>query len=90
MDTQFWNEGQQPDTKPGPYYVTARQGDKYWLMRGPFALHVDALAAVKETMCKACDLDARAHWMQWGTCRKPADLVRDDPGKMNFLFEVAA
>ena len=87
MDTQFWNDGQAPDTKPGPYYVSSQNGDHYWLMRGPYAKHADALAAVRDTMNKAIDLDARAHWMAWGTCRLPADLVRADPGKMNRFFE---
>jgi hypothetical protein len=85
-----WNDTQVPDVKPGPYYVTAQDADHYWLMRGPFDTHEEALDAVRETMNKAIDLDARAHWKQWGTARlDPA--VRPTEGKMNRFFqEVAA
>ena len=75
-----------PDTKPGPYYVSATNNEKYWLMRGPFDRHADALAAVDETRERAYTLDPRSHWMAWGTCRLPADNVRADPGKMNEFF----
>ena len=81
-----WNDNQQPDTQPGPYYVTARKGDRYALMRGPYDNHADALAAVRETMLKACDLDPQAHWLEWGTARRPIDLGRRDPGRMNQYF----
>lgn len=83
-----FNDTQTPDTKPGPYYVSAMKpdGSAYWLMRGPFDRHADALDKVSETMNKAIEIDPRAQWMAWGTCRLPADLVRADPGKMNDLF----
>ncbi len=81
-----WNADQVPDTKAGPYYVTAQDREHYWLMRGPFETHSEALAAVGETVSKACELDPRAHWKAWGTSRLPSDLVRADPGKMNGYF----
>lgn len=84
-----WNATQAPDVKPGPYYVTAQDPDHYWLMRGPFETHGEALDAVAETMRKACDLDPRAHWKAWGTSRlDPA--VKPIAGKMNQFFEEAA
>ena len=81
-----WNAAQPEDTvNPGPFYVTATLGDRYWLMRGPFETHAEALDAVRETMQKARELDARAEWMAWGTSRLDPS-VRPDPGKMNDLF----
>lgn len=87
---QRWNTGQAPDTKPGPYYVTAQKsgGSTYWVMRGPFASHAEALDRVQETMNKAVDLDARAHWMEWGTARMEDKGPANQVGKMNIYFEV--
>lgn len=81
-----WNAGQVADSKPGPYFVTAQKsgGSTYWVMRGPFETHQAALDAVTETMNKAVDLDARAHWMEWGTARMVPGTA---PGKMNGYFE---
>ena len=61
--------GQQPDTKPGPYYVSAINGSKVHLMAGPYELHADALATVDKARDIAVDHDPRAWWMQWGTVR---------------------
>jgi hypothetical protein len=87
--SQF-NSTQVADSKPGPYYVTAQDGSHYWLMRGPFDSHQQALDLVGETMSKAVSLDPRAQWKAWGTSRLPADLVRADPGKMNKYFDANA
>ena len=83
-----WNTTQAEDTQPGPYYVTAMKenGTSAWLMRGPFETHAQALDAVRETMDKACELDARAHWMVWGTCRMKDGSSA--PGKMNQFFDL--
>ncbi len=83
--SERWNEGQREDTRPGPYYVTAVKpgGAGYWLMRGPFKTHGAALDAVRDTLDKAGDLDARAHWMGWGTAR----TGDHGPGRLNPYFE---
>lgn len=61
---------QAPDTKPGLYYVTVRKGADTRLLRGPYLDdHAAALAAVPEATRIACDLDPRAHWYEFGTCR---------------------
>ena len=60
---------QQPDTKPGPYFVSAIDGTKKYLMAGPFDLHVEALAVVDKAKNISCDHDPRAWFMSWGTCR---------------------
>lgn len=62
---------QQPDTKPGFYYVSVvRDRGDYRLLRGPFENdHAGALAAVREATNKAIELDPKAHWYSFGTCR---------------------
>lgn len=82
---EFWNAGQAPSPLPGKYYVSATDGDRYWLMRGPFPTHTEALAVVRETMLKAIDLDPKAVWMGWGTCRWKNEHSAK-PGRMNGYF----
>ncbi len=60
---------QTPDTRPGPYYVSAIDGRKNYLMAGPYAQHADALEDVQRVREIADKADARAHFMAWGTCR---------------------
>ena len=87
MMPDFSDYGLPPDTRPGFYYVSARNDSgNYWLMRGPFADHASALEATRATMLKAVDLDPRAHWMSGGTCRSEDDRGL---GKLNTL-EAAA
>jgi hypothetical protein len=60
---------QTPDTKPGPYYVSATDAGKFHLMAGPYNQHADALADVDRARNIACKHDGRAHFMAWGTVR---------------------
>jgi len=60
---------QQPDTKPGPYYVSAMEGNKTWLMAGPYATHRQALQDVQKARDIATEHDPRAWWKAWGTVR---------------------
>lgn len=77
-----WNHDQQPDTRPGHYYVTAHDAGKTWPMAGPFINdHAAALAAVRAVKDAACDRDGRACFMAWGTVRAPADYTK--PGPLN-------
>lgn len=79
-----WNSKQQPDTQPGHYYVTASMGDKYFPMAGPFVDdHAAALAAVRDVMTAACEIDGRGHFMNWGTVR--CDYDYSEPGPLNFV-----
>ena len=65
---------QQPDTKEGAYYVTVIDGKRVGRLLGPFYNdHAGALAMVDKVRDKACDLDGRAHWYSFGTCRLPND-----------------
>lgn len=61
---------QQPDPRPGFYYVSVVRGSDCRLLRGPFVNdHAGALAAVEAAKAEACRLDPRAHWYAFGTCR---------------------
>lgn len=70
---------QQPDTKPGNYYVSVRRdnGDAVCLA-GPFVDdHPAALAMVAAARRVACDIDPRAHWYSFGTLRTDHSYRRD-------------
>lgn len=58
-----------PDTKPGPYFVSARDGGKHYVMAGPYPTHAEALADVERARNITYEHDARAWFMAWGTCR---------------------
>lgn len=60
---------QQPDTKPGPYYVTAIDNGRVHLMAGPFGEHAEALGLVDKAREIAYEHDGRAWFMAWGTSR---------------------
>jgi hypothetical protein len=62
-------ETQTPDTRPGPYFVSAIDGTKKYIMAGPYAGHAAALADVDRARDIASNLEGRAHFMAWGTCR---------------------
>jgi len=77
---------QQPDTRPGNYYVTVvnDHGD-YRPLLGPFPNdHAGALAMVDAVMEKACDLDPRGIWYSYGTARFSQDFAT--PGLLNDYF----
>lgn len=69
---------QDPDPRPGYYYVSVRRYTpraEYRLLRGPFVNdHAAALTAVDETMRRSTDLDPRGCWYAYGTCRSEIDL----------------
>ena len=73
---------QTPDTKPGPYYVTAVDGGEIFPMSGPYTLHTDALAAVEKARNIAGNYDGGAWFAAWGTCRLPEHTK---PGRLNQL-----
>ncbi len=61
---------QNPDTKPGLYYVTAQDGGRTAFVAGPFRDdHARALALVDEARRVAERLDPRAVWYAFGTSR---------------------
>jgi hypothetical protein len=62
-------ETQTPDTRPGPYFVSAIDGTKKYIMAGPYAQHTAALADVERVRDIADKADGRSCFMFWGTCR---------------------
>lgn len=64
---------QEPDTKPGHYYVSVRDGDRTALLLGPFAHHEAALDAVDEVREAGYRVDPKAAFYAFGTCRLPDD-----------------
>jgi hypothetical protein len=84
------NEQQQPDSKPGAYYVSAIDGPRKALILGPFIDdHAGALAMVEKAREKAEQLDNKAFWYAYGTCRVPTDgsvLLR--AGVLNRYFDM--
>ncbi len=58
-----------PDTAPGPYYVSAIDAGRTFLMAGPYTLHGAALADVDKVRDIANKHDGRAWFMAWGTVR---------------------
>jgi hypothetical protein len=65
----MFTDQQTPDTRPGHYYVTAIDGGRWFKMAGPYNQHADALADVDRARDIASNVDGRAHFMSWGTCR---------------------
>lgn len=59
-----------PDDSPGNYYVSCVDGDRFAFLAGPFRNdHRAALAMVPQARQIACDLDPRAVFYGFGTCR---------------------
>lgn len=58
-----------PDPRPGFYYVSAVDGPRRSLVRGPFSTHAEALERVEDTRRLVEERDPRAHWYAWGTAR---------------------
>lgn len=81
------DQKQQPDTKPGEYYVTAADGGRMWRFLGPFTdNHRAALDMVDAVRTKASDLDPRAFWCAYGTARFESGDNR--PGTLNQFFDL--
>jgi hypothetical protein len=65
---------QQPDSRPGHYYVSALPDPAtgYYLLAGPWPTHAGALAQVDAVRRFAEYADpVKAPWMAYGTCRYP-------------------
>lgn len=67
-------EEREADPRPGFYYVSAQDGPRSVLVRGPYTSHVEALRAVDATRTEAERVDPRAIWYAWGTARSETDL----------------
>ncbi|MDE2103794.1 MAG: hypothetical protein KGL39_41535 [Patescibacteria group bacterium] len=74
---------QEPDTKPGNYYVSVRRNDgDTRCLAGPFKDdHAAALAMVDRASRLAQELDPRGVWYSYGTIR--TDYSYAEPGILN-------
>lgn len=69
FETSTFSDPANPVIGPGDYFVSAMDGGSYWLIAGPYDTHAEALDAVEPVKAKANELDPRAWFMGWGTCR---------------------
>lgn len=75
--------GQEPDTKPGNYYVTATDAGRVAFLAGPYRDdHAAALAMVDTVQRVAIEMNREAFWYAYGTVRVDPDIY-DKPGKLN-------
>lgn len=83
---------QQPDTKPGMYYVSVMDGARTGRLLGPFENdHAGALAMVDKVRDKAQELDPRAAFYAFGTIRLSGDdSVPIRAGLLNKYFGLPA
>lgn len=83
--SENWNQGQEPDPRPGHFYITANDGAKTFPIAGPFVDdHAAALSQVRAVMVAAGDRDGRAHFMSWGTTRMAETYA--EPGPLNHVI----
>ena len=80
----FQPAAQEPDPRPGHYYVSCLADSKYGLLLGPFSTHKEALDHVVRVQMKAEVLDPRAVWWSFGTARTADDHPK--PGLLNRFF----
>jgi hypothetical protein len=62
------------------FYVSAIDGDRKFLVAGPYGTHNEALAMVAAVNAFACDHDPRACFMAWGTAGS-VDPIKTPLGK---------
>jgi len=76
---------EQPDTAPGPYFVSVRDDGRFGLLLGPFNTHKEALDRVDAVRAKAIELNPWAHFYSFGTVRMKPTFKQ--PGRLNQFFE---
>lgn len=76
----------EPDPRLGFYYVSVLDGPRSARARGPFEHHAEALAAVEPARTALVELDPRAWFWAFGTCRCETDL---GPGYLDTLEQAA-
>lgn len=66
---------QEPDPRPGNYYVSVIDGKRSAFLLGPFPTHQQALDMVEPVRAKGNELDPRAAFYAFGTVRLPDDGI---------------
>lgn len=78
---------QQPDVKPGNYYVSVRDGKRSAFLLGPYENdHATALTMVNAAAQLAYELDPKAAFYAFGTARVDLD-EEASPGRLNKYFD---
>ena len=79
---------QEPDTRPGEYYVSVTDGKRHAKLLGPFTNdHAGALAMVDKVRDKAVEIDGKAWFYSFGTCRiEGGDVAPIRAGSLNKHF----
>ena len=77
---------QEPDPRPGHYYVSVINGTQWRLLYGPFENHPDAIAAVKPTRQLAETVDRWAYFYAFGTVRLEPNETPPPAGIINHLL----
>lgn len=72
---------QTPDPRPGNYYVSVVDADRFNVLAGPFPTHQQALDLVETVRRIAEECDPRACWYGFGTTRMKDDYTK--PGLLN-------
>ena len=79
---------QEPDTKPGLYYVSWVDGSTWGVLLGPFVDdHQKALDLVDAVHDRANELDRRSWFKGFGTLRLDSDIPNPPVGKLNLKLE---
>ena len=84
----WWQDQKTQSTQPGEYYVSVRDGKRAALLLGPFTDdHQAALDMVDAVRAKSAEIDPRAVFYSYGTCRVwGVDRVPIRPGSLNRYF----
>lgn len=70
MDLEVEAAAQQPDPRPGFYYVSAIDNrDRSYRIAGPWLTHQEALDQVEPVRRYAAELSPQSVWYKWGTSR---------------------
>ncbi|HEY6072490.1 MAG TPA: hypothetical protein VIV15_03640 [Anaerolineales bacterium] len=67
-----YDDHPEPDDREGHYYVSCIDGPRTALLAGPFSSHTQALAKVEAAKTAAQEVDSKAFWYAFGTCRMEA------------------
>lgn len=79
-----------PDTRPGPYYVTVVDAGRALALAGPFDTHPEALAQVAPARDLAVEYDLKAHFYAFGTARTEGAGKGFPPGCFNKQLGIPA
>lgn len=83
--SRICRESPAPDTTA--FYVSAIDGDRDWLISGPYDTHQQALDDVDRVRELICAQDGRGHFMAWGTAGFRGAREEAPQGAANALLQ---